>query len=137
MLTPGYDISQRTERTNSGTMWFQLPSFNGTLPAMVVLQDLEGHYFLSCNVCCCGHHGVRVRVLSVLHRTDGTNTDLCFVKILNNILLVFFCSDETYIKDNMGLQATETSLMVALMNLMAHMVLLQIDLCRNWCWKVG
>lgn len=35
----------------------------------------------------------------------------------------------------MGVQATETSLRVALM--MVHMVLLQVDLCRNWCWEVG
>lgn len=36
----------------------------------------------------------------------------------------------------MGLQATETSLMVALMKMMVHMVLLQVDLCRNWCSEV-
>lgn len=36
----------------------------------------------------------------------------------------------------MGIQATETSMMVALMNLIVYMVLLLVDLCRNWCWEV-
>lgn len=37
---------QYWKSTNSGAIWFLLPSFNGTQPAMVVLQDLWGHYFL-------------------------------------------------------------------------------------------